>query len=211
MNLFTFKGIPVRLHGSFLIFTGILAILNGMSGGLPAAINVVVAMIILFLSVVVHEFGHALMGKAFGVKTLEIIMTPLGGLALLDKPMDEPRAEIYIALAGPAVNLVLVGMFAPLLFFTSSNVLLFFISINLMLAFFNLLPAFPMDGGRVLRSVLARKYGWQEGTFKALTVSKFCAFAFIIVGALYAPMMAIIGIFLLLIVSQHQRQLRDKW
>jgi len=211
MNLFTFKGIPVRLHGSFLVFTGILTLLNGMSGGLSAAINVVGAMTILFFSVVVHEFGHALVARGFGVNTREIIMTPLGGLALLDKSMDDPKAEIYIALAGPAVNLVLVGMFAPLLFFTTSQVLLFFISINLMLAFFNLLPAFPMDGGRVLRSVLARKYGWRTGTFKALTVSKFFAFVFIIVGALYAPMLAIIGIFLLLIVSQQRRQLENKW
>ncbi len=211
MNLFTFRGIPVRLHGSFLVFTGILALLNGISGGLSAAINVVIAMIILLLSVVVHEFGHALVARGFGVETREIIMTPFGGLALLDKSLDDPRAEIYIALAGPAVNLVLVGMFAPLLFFTSSNTLLFFISINLMLAFFNLLPAFPMDGGRVLRSVLAQKYGWRKGTLKALTVSRFFAFVFIIGGALYAPMLAIIGIFLLLIVGQQRRQLENKW
>jgi Zn-dependent protease len=160
----------------------------------------------LLVCVVLHELGHALMAQVFGINTQEIIMTPLGGLALMEQSLMNTRCEVWVAIAGPAVNFILAGMTMPLLYVTSSHWLLWFISINLMLGFFNLVPAFPMDGGRILRALLAKKYGYKKGTLKAINISRVFAYIFIVIGALKAPMLAIIGIFLV-IVTHHQRRI----
>ena len=210
MKLLTVRGIPVKLHSSFLAFTVILMLLSGMSGGAGAALNVLGAMIILLVCVVMHELGHALMAQVFGISTQEIIMTPLGGLALLDQPLMNARCEVWVAIAGPAVNFILVGLAFPLFHVIPSEGLLWFVSINLMLGFFNLVPAFPMDGGRILRAILAKKYGYKKGTLTAITVARVFAYMFIVFGAFKAPMLVIIGIFLLIVAHQQRRVLESE-
>jgi len=204
MRLFTCKGIPVRLHASFMWFIGIIILFQIVSSGLPAGLEVASVLFMLFGSVILHELGHALVGQAFGVLTKEIVLTPIGGIALLDRHLDNSRAEIWIAIAGPMVNFILVALSMPLLFITNTNWVSYFIMVNIMLGVFNLIPAFPMDGGRILRALLAKKYGYRDATLMALKVSKVFGVLFIGVGIFYSIMLSIIGIFLLLTSNRHE-------
>ncbi len=209
MRLFTCKGIPVRLHASFMLFAGIIILFQALTDGLTAGLHVASVLLMLFGSVILHELGHALMGQAFGVFTKEIILTPIGGIALLDRALDNSRAEIWIAWAGPAVNFILVALSLPLLFISNASWLSYFIMVNMMLGVFNLIPAFPMDGGRILRALLAKKYGYKDATLMALKISKVFGVLFILVGIVYSVMLSIIGIFLLLTANRHEQFTRS--
>ena len=209
MRLFTCKGIPVRLHASFMLFAGIIILFQALTDGLTAGLHVASVLLMLFGSVILHELGHALMGRAFGVFTKEIILTPIGGIALLDRALDNSRAEIWIAWAGPAVNFILVALSLPLLFISNASWLSYFIMVNMMLGVFNLIPAFPMDGGRILRALLAKKYGYKDATLMALKISKVFGVLFILVGIVYSVMLSIIGIFLLLTANRHEQFTRS--
>jgi Zn-dependent protease len=162
----------------------------------------------LFGSVVLHELGHALTGQVFGIRTREIILTPIGGIAMLDSALNDSRAEIWIAIAGPVVNFVLAAMVMPLLFISNASWISYFIMVNVMLGTFNLIPAFPMDGGRILRALLAKKYGYKKATLTALKISRIFGGLFIVVGVFYSIMLSIIGVFLLLTSSHHERLIK---
>ena len=205
MKLFTCREIPVRLHISFVWFAGILILLQVVSNGPAAGLDVAAVLFMLFGSVILHELGHALVGQIFGIHTREILLTPIGGIAMLDRALDNSRAEIWIAIAGPIVNFILVALAVPLMFVSSASWISYFIMVNIMLGVFNLIPAFPMDGGRILRALLAKKYGHQKATLTALKVSKVFGVLFIGVGIFYSIMLSIIGIFLLLTSSHHER------
>jgi Zn-dependent protease/CBS domain-containing protein len=166
VGLFRIFGVPIRFHFTFVLLLVFLIVL-GFSGRQSAAVNVAY-ILALFTSVLLHELGHAVVARRHGVKTIEIVMYPIGGLARLDRAL-KAREELWIALAGPAVNFVIAGaLFAYLaaqnalvgpreLFeATDANLLERIAAGNLLLAVFNLLPAYPMDGGRVLRSIVAR-------------------------------------------------------
>ena len=152
----------------------------------------------LFLCVVLHEYGHALAARRYGVKTLDIILTPLGGIARLMKMPDKPIQELVVALAGPAVNVVIatiiflvlyVGMGVnPIfhidenLYFFNGNPIKFFsvlMVVNVTLIIFNLLPVFPMDGGRVLRALLAMKWKKVTATLIAARIGQVCSLSLI--------------------------------
>ena len=152
----------------------------------------------LFLCVVLHEYGHALVAKKFKVNTRDIILSPIGGVARLERLPEKPTQELIIALAGPAVNLILALLLTAVLIMvgfewtTVSNpgiltpgltdYLVIGLYINVMLFGFNLVPAFPMDGGRVLRSLLAIKFGRSKATQIAGWVGRFIALLFIAYG-----------------------------
>ena len=208
MRLFTCRGIPVRLHISFVWFAGILILFQAISTGAGAGFEVASILFMLFGSVVLHELGHALTGQVFGIRTREIILTPIGGIAMLDSALNNSRAEISIAIAGPLVNFILVALAMPLLFVSNASWISYFIMVNIMLGTFNLIPAFPMDGGRILRAVLAKKYGYQKATLTALKVSRIFGVLFIVVGIFYSIMLSIIGVFLLLTSSRHERLIK---
>jgi len=205
MKLFTCRGIPVRLHISFVWFAGILILFQVVTSGPSAGLDVASVLFMLFGSVILHELGHALMGQVFGVRTREILLTPIGGIAMLDRALDNSRAEIWIAIAGPIVNFILVVLALLLMFISNASWISYFIMVNIMLGVFNLIPAFPMDGGRILRALLAKKYGYRKATLAALKVSKVFGVLFIGVGIFYSIMLSIIGIFLLLTSSRHER------
>jgi len=208
LNIGRWFGIPVRLHFTFLLVIGLLAIANGVAGGgLGAAVDGVLFFCALFGCVLLHELGHALMARRYGVKTKDIILLPIGGVARLERMPDKPIQEFWIALAGPAVNVAIALLLGVWLWVNGSwNSLAAFgtaelgfasqmLTANLFLVLFNLLPAFPMDGGRVLRSLLAMRMHYAKATRIAGTVGKSMAVIFAIVGLFINPMLFLIAAF----------------
>ena len=171
-------GIPVVLSQFLVMLVGLgmfVALLNGIS---PFAVLVYVAVVMGI--VLLHELGHSLTARHFGVHVSHITLWPLGGVAWMGELPRDSRIEGLVAVAGPAVNLALAALASPLLLSSGTLLLLTerFILINLMLGGFNLLPAFPMDGGRVLRAFLARGGDWLGATERAVSIGK--GFAFIL-------------------------------
>jgi len=182
-------GIPIRLHLSLLILVGVFALVSG-----TGFLAVLVLAVGLFGSVALHELGHSVVAQAKGCRIHEIVLYPFGGAAKIANLPKRPLDEIQIALAGPAVSLLLAVLFSllPLPFAK------FVAYINVMLFFFNLLPAFPMDGGRVFRSMLAIRKGRLEATRIAAKVGKWFCVLFIVVGLIrFDFILALIGFYIL--------------
>lgn len=192
INMF---GVPVRLHFTFVLLV-ILLIAIGLEG--PSGAEAAIYVLALLTCVLLHELGHALVSRRYGIKTVEIVMFPIGGVARLERN-PKPREELWIAIAGPAVNLViaaiLVGTAAALtgtihwetVFSKKSGDLLGQIAGgNVALALFNLLPAFPMDGGRILRAMLALRKGEAAATEIAAKAGRFLAIVMGIYGLISA-------------------------
>ncbi len=183
-------GSEVRVHVTFFLLLAWIAIAHYQQGGAAAAINGVLFIIAIFACVVAHEFGHALTARRYGIKTPDITLLPIGGLARLERMPEKPREEIIVALAGPAVNVVIAA--ALILFMNAKfdfaalerldnpglSFLVRLASVNIFLVLFNLIPAFPMDGGRVLRAVLAIWYPRTRATNIAARIGQGLAFAF---------------------------------
>jgi Zn-dependent protease len=185
---FKLLGVPVRLHFTFVILLVFLATI-GIQGGESGIYNVVY-ILALFTSVVLHELGHVAVSKRYGINTQEIVLYPIGGVARLERN-PRPKEELWIALAGPAVNILIAIAIGSWLVFSHAEIsirslaepadsnLLARIAIgNLILAAFNMIPAFPMDGGRVLRAVMARFSPEEVATRRAAAAGR--AFAIII-------------------------------
>lgn len=160
-------GSDVRVHVTFFLLLAWIGAAAYSEGGLPAALENVVFVIALFACVLAHEFGHALAARRYGIATPDITILPIGGLARLERMPENPRQEIIVALAGPAVNMAIWAVLVLLvgaetrfdqlaeLDSTGPGFLQRLALINLILAVFNLIPAFPMDGGRVFRALLS--------------------------------------------------------
>ncbi|MDX1388001.1 MAG: site-2 protease family protein [Acidobacteriota bacterium] len=188
-------GIPIYLHMTFLLLLGGLGILQLIQGGLAAALFTTTLVVAVFGSVLLHEFGHALTARHYGIGTRDVTLLPIGGLARLDRLPTNPRHELWIALAGPAVNVAIAGVLAIWIALFGGAFFAQLMMINLALAAFNLLPAFPMDGGRVLRALLAQRMGRVPATDIAATIGKGLAIVFGIVGLFFNPMLVFIAIF----------------
>lgn len=174
-------GIPIRVHLTFLLIVAWSAFPWGSRHGTSGALFGVVSILLLFGSVALHELGHSVVAQRRGLTVREIVLLPIGGVAALDGKPSRPRDELWIALAGPAVNFVIalvlglgaVGLLSAgildvasvrAMVPTFSTLLALLIAGNVSLGLFNLLPIFPMDGGRVLRALLAGRYGMEKGT-----------------------------------------------
>jgi stage IV sporulation protein FB len=188
-------GIQLRIHITFLLIIVWLAFGYYAEGGSPAAASRVIFVLLLFLCVVLHEFGHAFAAKAFGINTPDITLLPIGGVARLERMPEEPVQELIIAVAGPLVNVVIaIGLFvaggSQALLNPSTvgggGLIAQLLTINVMLVLFNLLPAFPMDGGRVLRALLATRLSYARATQVAANVGQGFAFVFGFLG-LFGP------------------------
>src|SRR5262249_51734265 len=183
-KLGTAFGIGIYVHWSFLLLAAYVLFSKGTQGGWAFALFSVLFLFAVFGCVVLHELGHALMARAFGIGTRDITLYPIGGIARLERMGEKPWEELCIALAGPAVNavlavllsLVLVGAGAWGGFLTSPDevaglggmgFLFDLLAANVMLGLFNMLPAFPMDGGRVLRALLS----WPLGRLQATEIA----------------------------------------
>lgn len=202
-------GVPVRVHSSFLLLAVGFSAWRYGRGGLWEAVDGLIIGTMLFGSVLLHELGHARMGRVFGVATRDVTLYPFGGVAAMQLPPEDSRAELWIALAGPAVNLALGALGGALFALRvplAHEMVLPFIAINLGMALFNLAPAYPMDGGRVLRAWLAKRQGLIAGTRAAITVSRVIAWGFLLASLSGNPALALAGGFLLLVTGGERRR-----
>ncbi len=195
-----FFGIGIYVHPTFwllVVWVGLSDFLRNRS--LSSALQGVIFILVLFACVVLHEFGHALTARRYDIRTRDIVLYPIGGVARLERIPEQPLQELWIALAGPAVNgLIALALWAILqmpLSFSGTSFWSRILSVNLFLAGFNLLPAFPMDGGRVLRALLALKMDYLRATSIATWVGTALAFLFGAVGIFGNPMLLFIALF----------------
>ncbi len=178
-------GIPIRLHVTLLIFLALSALSNALAAGWQGMLYGLVFAVGLFASVVLHELGHSLVARAKGAHILEILLLPIGGMARLGAMPRRPADEIQIALAGPAVSLALGSLgwwgFAPWAGALNPYLQLAIAELsltNFLLAIFNLIPSFPMDGGRVFRAALVPHLGRLRATQLAAKVGRAFAWLF---------------------------------
>jgi len=205
-----FAGIDVRVHATFLILLAWVAFASyQLRGTVADAVNGVVFILAVFASVILHEYGHALMARHYGIPTKEITLLPIGGVAQLERIPKEPQRELAVAVAGPAVTIAIVIVLFLVLIATglptAPGVLLRegapFLSrlmwVNVWLVVFNAIPAFPMDGGRVLRALLATRMPHLRATRIAAEVGKGFALVFGIIGLFFqgGPWLVLIALF----------------
>jgi Zn-dependent protease len=201
-------GIPVYMHLTFLLLLAWVGWSEwAQSKSVDAALLGILFILALFGCVVLHEFGHALMARRFGITTRDVTLLPIGGVARLERMPDDPKQELWVAIAGPAVNVVI----AVVLFFalkyagllesleemsiSGGTFLGRLLLVNVSLVLFNLIPAFPMDGGRVLRAFLAMRMEYTRATHIAASVGQGAAFLFGLIGLFYNPFLIFIAFF----------------
>ena len=204
-------GIRISVHWTFLLIIAWIVFINLQQGlGLRDILFSVLFVFSIFFCVVLHELSHSLTARRYGIPTRSITLLPIGGVADLEKMPEDPRQELMVSVAGPLLNLA-IALFLWIVLSTTgrldlnptnfqvineSNFLVILMFANLMLAVFNLIPAFPMDGGRVFRSLLAMKLPRDQATLVAMNIGKIFAF-FIAIWGLYAnPFLIFIAIFI---------------
>lgn len=217
-----FRGTVVRVHFTFVLFLIWIAASYYTQGGAAAAAWGVLFIVLIFLCVLLHEFGHVLMARHFGVRTPDITLLPIGGVARLERIPEQPTQELLIALAGPAVNVVIaIVLFLgfgvtiseqnALVQDSGASLAAHLAMVNAFLVIFNLIPAFPMDGGRVLRALLAYRLGFSRATQIAATVGQGFAFVLGAIGLVSNPLLLFIAVFVWLGAAgeAHAAQLRQ--
>jgi len=208
-------GINVFLHWTTILFFAWIAISDAAKSDSPIPFRGLLFVVTVFTSIVLHELGHALMARRFGIPTKDITLLPIGGLARLQKIPEDPRQELLIALAGPAVNGILVVVFAGLILIArgaaglnvslaESHWLNFVMWVNFGMGIFNLLPAFPMDGGRVLRALLATQIDYVRATEVAARIGQALAVLLAIVGFYLNSMLMLIAFFIYIGAQQEK-------
>ncbi len=196
----------VKIHDTFLLLLAWIGFSAWQQQGAAAARDSAVFILLLFACVVLHEFGHILVARRFGIKTPEVTLLPIGGVASMQSLPEKPSQELAVAIAGPLVNfaiaivlLLIVGEInaADLARLDDPRVSLLarLAAANVFLAVFNLVPAFPMDGGRVLRALLAMKYSRSKATQIAASIGQAFAFALGFLGLFGNPLLIFIAIF----------------
>ncbi|MFN3802656.1 site-2 protease family protein [Belliella pelovolcani] len=212
LYLGTYKRVKVFIHWTFSLLL-LWIIISNLRASTPVEDILWTLLFVfgLFFCVILHEFGHALAAQKYGIDTRDITLLPIGGLARLEKIPKEPKQELWVAIAGPLVNIGIFVILSIILAFTGhdlerlenlningSTMILYLASANLILALFNLLPAFPMDGGRVLRAFLAIRLPRAKATRIAGSIGQLLAIAFVFYGLFNNPILVLIGIFIFL-------------
>ena len=209
MTIFTLRGIPIRLHVSFVIMAVSLVLWRFFTYNLESALLMAFLGLLLFGTVLLHELGHAFTAQIFGIRTKDIILYPFGGMARIENSLEYKSQEFYIALAGPAVNVV-VATFSTFLSWLGLPWFFELAVINIIMGTFNLIPAFPMDGGRILRSFLTRYMGFEKATRYSLIVSKFFGWTFVIIGLIKGwIMLVVVGIVLNVLIRSETIRLNS--
>jgi Zn-dependent protease/CBS domain-containing protein len=222
-NLGTIAGTAVRVHVTFALLLVWIWLMHYRIGGAPAAWEGVAFILAIFACVVLHEFGHIAAARYFGIKTPDITLLPIGGVARLERMPEEPGQEFVIAVAGPLVNVVIAALIFVALGGSAGieqmaqvedprgGFLVRLAGVNVFLVLFNMIPAFPMDGGRVLRAALASRMSWARATQIAASIGQGLAFVFGFVGLFYNPFLIFIGIFVYLAAAAEAQdaQIRD--
>lgn len=209
IRLFDVAGTAVRVHPTFFLLLAWIGAVGWVQGGAPAALGGVLFILLLFLCVVLHEFGHVFAARAFGIRTPDVTLLPIGGVAALERMPEKPSQEIIVALAGPAVNLVIAAalmLALPAAQFNADQIarmedpgsalLPRLAAANVALVVFNLIPAFPMDGGRVLRALLAIPMGFRKATRVASVVGQMLALALGFLGLFGNPLLILVAVFI---------------
>lgn len=213
-------GIPLRIHLTFFLLLFLVAITppdqHGM-GGLTGAVFVIA----LFACVVVHELAHSLVARHYGVPVRHIILLPIGGISMMEKMPDNPREEFNVALVGPLTSLALAVVIGGIVFATGGgaafvhpwnisgpNFLARLAWLNLILAAFNMLPAFPTDGGRVLRAFLALRMDYAQATHTAAVIGQGLAIILGVIGLFSNFWLVLIAIFVYMGATAEDTQVR---
>jgi Zn-dependent protease len=211
-------GIKLRIHVTFFLLLLIVFSSALSEQGLKVAVLSSLFICAIFACVVIHEVGHSLIARRFGRVPSSITLLPIGGVAAIDRMPTRPTQEIAISLVGPLINLVIAGLLyllfgrqtgaaVPRSPLSSADVFVsHLIGANIVLAVFNLTPALPMDGGRVLRGLLALKMGHLRATLLAATVGKVIAVLFILLGLRYNFWLVLIGFFIYAGASSERQQ-----
>jgi Zn-dependent protease len=232
-------GIPVQFHWTFLLVLGWIGYSSWHPGwGIDWAnmewLSIWVGLV--FLAVLLHELGHALMARRFGIHTERIVLYPIGGGAFLEEMPEEPHREIWIALAGPLVNLLLALLMVPIIWGSSGHqltdilqflldpggnvviydvatwqyLLVVFFVLNALLAIFNLIPAFPLDGGRILRAILSTRWSRLQATRLAALVGMGCAVVLFAVGYHIGDLIFAVGSGLIFILAWAELRVQQR-
>lgn len=211
MRIGALFGIPIFLHWSFLALVGAIVFWAYTQAGMIGAVMVAGVSSLAFGSVILHEFGHALAARYYGIDTHDVTLYPMGGVAAIESMPEDPIEEIVIAVAGPAVNGVLFLVFSAIGWTFDSQVASTLGMMNVGMGLFNLLPAYPMDGGRVLRASLALKYGHVRATQLAIKFGTFFGWAFLIIGTVALhPTLFLVGGFLLFVLHNEKQRLKER-
>jgi len=210
-----FAGIDVYVHATFLLLIGWVGYSHWLqSRNWGEVVDGVLFILALFACVILHEYGHALTARKYGIKTRDITLYPIGGVARLERIPEKPIEELWVAVMGPVVNVVIAaGLFAylsltnglaPLTSLTvaSGSFAERLMAVNISLVLFNIIPAFPMDGGRVLRAILAMRLDYVHATQIAANVGQGIAFLFGFIGLFTNPFLVFIALFVWIGASQ---------
>lgn len=211
-------GTVVKIHMTFFLFLLWIGGMQWSVEGAGAALATVTLVVLIFACVLAHEFGHIFAARRYGIKTPEVILSPIGGIANMERIPDDPRQELIVALAGPAVNVVIAAILLLLLGANFSaadlaniqnpaiGLLAQVAGVNVILVLFNMLPAFPMDGGRVLRALLAMRMDYARATRIAGRIGQAAAIAFAALGLFWNPMLILIAVFVYFAASAEIEQ-----
>ncbi len=201
-------GIDVFIHATLWLTLGLLGVSAWLAGAsLPTILGGLSLMIAVFGCVLLHEFGHALTARRFGIATKDIVLSPIGGVARLERMPRKPGQEVVVALAGPAVNVGIALLLAGVVFLTNSSAAWQLerlaesfagrlLVANVLVAALNLLPAFPLDGGRVLRALLSIRFGRRRATRAAVFLGRTLCVGLALLGLVQSPMLILIAVFL---------------
>ena len=216
-------GIDMYMHVTFLLLIAFVGFSHWLEERTLAAVLSGIAFILaLFLCVVLHEYGHAPMARRFGIKTRDITLLPIGGVARLERMPEDPKQELLVALAGPAVNVVIATVLFAILVLTNAVEAIEGLSVtrgsfierlmlvNVTLVLFNLIPAFPMDGGRVLRALLAMRMEYTQATQWAAALGQGIALIFGLVGFFTNPFLIFIAFFVWIGAGQEASMVQMK-
>ncbi len=222
-RLGTFAGIKVYVHFTFLILLAWVGLIHWQAHrNIAAVVEGIGFILALFVCVVLHEYGHALTARRFGIATRDITLLPIGGVARLERMPEDPRQELLVAAMGPAVNVVIAAILFGFLQLTGrwqglegvsllqGSFLGRLMVVNLFLVGFNLLPAFPMDGGRMLRGFLALRMDYVRATQVAAHLGQGFALLFGLIGLFYNPFLIFIALFVWIGAAQESAMTQMK-
>lgn len=218
-------GIPIRIHWTFgLLILWAIGSYFIMSGSVSVAFAGLFFLLVIFGCVILHELGHSLTARYFGIETRSITLSSIGGVAALERSPRHWQAELWITIAGPAVNYVIAALTLPIVlvvapfspvvadpFTTLGNFLFMVFLANVILGTFNLIPAFPMDGGRILRALLAARGDRLTATEVATRVGKVAAVLMGLAGLFVSPLLVIVSIFVFFAGEAERRMVRREW
>lgn len=216
IRVFRIGGTEVCIHPTFFLLLAFVGVVGWMRDGAAGALNGMMFIALLFVCVLLHEFGHVWAARRYGIATRDVTLLPIGGVASLERMPEKPSQEIAVALAGPAVNMVIAVVLLAIpalqginiearqfaeLERPQSGLLVQLAAANVSLVVFNLIPAFPMDGGRVLRAVLAARLGYVQATQVAAGIGQVIAVGLGFLGLFGNPLLILVAVFVFLAAS----------